>query len=64
MLGRERWPYLLELRKRSLRLLLCRLPQPATASPTPGAGCFSHSMACQGRAGGWGKVVGARSSWP
>ncbi len=38
---------------------VCRLPQPATASPTPGAGCFSQATPCQGRAGGVGYGVGA-----
>src|SRR2546421_55387 len=29
-----------------------RLPPPATAFPTPGAGCSSKATPCQGRAGG------------
>jgi hypothetical protein len=31
-----------------------RLPPPATAFPTPGAGCSSRATPCQGRAGGRG----------
>ena len=37
-----------------------RLPPPATAFPTPGAGCSSKATPCQGRAGGarvgWGRA--------
>ncbi len=37
-----------------------RLPQPATAFPTPGVGCEQETTPSQGRAGG-GKVGGGRA---
>ncbi len=40
--------------------LLQRLPQPATAFPTPGVGCFQQTTPSQGRAGG-AEVGGGRA---
>jgi hypothetical protein len=39
-------------------LAVQRLPPPATAFPTPGAGCSSRATRCQGRAGGRGMWQG------
>ena len=41
-------------------LSLQRLPQPATAFPTPGVGCFHQTTPSQGRAGG-GAIGGGRA---
>ena len=43
-------------------LLLQRLPQPATAFPTPGVGCWLQTTPSQGRTEARGRVN--RGGWP
>ena len=43
--------YLLQVPANRIGYSELSLPQPATASPTPGAGCFSQATPCQGRTG-------------